>query len=167
MFDKLLSIIGAVWAVVFFIGMPFGYTLMLFYEVDPPNKFTTVFFIISIFVTSFVNVFKRHGEFLVLPQILKMLLAIYITIFGFASIYKSAGLIRADSITHESIDALYFSIVTWTTLGYGDLQPTESIKLLAALEALLGTLFIPLLLSAIIFILQLGESHDKLKLPPQ
>jgi hypothetical protein len=160
MFDKFLSIIGRVWGFLFFIGVPLGYTLPLFFEVEPPNKFITVFFVISIFVTSFENVFKRHREFLIYPQILKMLVAIYVTIFGFACIYKSEGLIQAGNITHKSIDALYFSIVTWTTLGYGDLQPIESIKLLAALEALLGTLFIPLLLATIIFIFQLGESHS-------
>lgn len=161
MFDKFLKIFGVVWGLVVFIGLPLGYTFILFFGVEPPNKFAIVFFVISIFVTSFENVFKRHHEFLIFPQILKMLLAIYVTIFGFASIYKSEGLIQAGNITHKSIDALYFSIVTWTTLGYGDLQPAESIKLLAALEALLGTLFIPLLLAAIIFTLQLGELHSK------
>jgi hypothetical protein len=37
--------------------------------------------------------------------------------------------------------ALYFSIVTWTTLGYGDLLPATDIRLVAALEALMGYAF--------------------------
>jgi hypothetical protein len=154
--------LGIFWAILMFVGIPIWYTLQLFYEFEPPNKITTISFIVVIFITSFWNVFRRNHEFMLFPQILKMLLAVYVTIFGFASIYKYAGLHHgADLITHQSIDALYFSIVTWTTLGYGDLQPTESIKLLAALEAMLGTLFIPLLLAAIIFALQSNKSHNK------
>jgi hypothetical protein len=153
---------GMFWAFLFFVGMPISYTLQLFYDFEPPHKGTTILFIVVIFITSFWNVFKRNHNFMVFPQILKMLLAVYATIFGFASMYKYAGLLHgADEITHQSIDALYFSIVTWTTLGYGDLQPTESIKLLAALEAMLGTLFIPLLLAAIIFALQSNQSHNQ------
>jgi ion channel len=38
-------------------------------------------------------------------------------------------------------DALYFSIVTITTLGYGDIQPIHLSRPLAALEAVWGLLF--------------------------
>jgi hypothetical protein len=155
--------LNKVWMVVFFIGIPIGFTFNLFYGVDPLNKFVFVFSIISIFVTSFENIFKRNHELIIFPQVLKMLLAVYVTIFGFASIYKTEGLIQASNITHKPTDALYFSIVTWTTLGYGDLLPTESIRLIAALEALLGTLFMPLLLAAIIFILQLNMNQSTAK----
>ena len=37
--------------------------------------------------------------------------------------------------------ALYFSIVTWTTLGYGDFTPPPELRLVAAIQALVGYLF--------------------------
>ena len=61
----------------------------------------------------------------------------------FAISYMQVGL----SGQHGPISldtALYFSIVTWTTLGYGDLQPTESLRLFAASEALIGYLYLSL-----------------------
>lgn len=41
--------------------------------------------------------------------------------------------------------ALYFSTVTWTTLGYGDFQPAADLLLLAAFQAVLGCGFLGLL----------------------
>lgn len=38
-------------------------------------------------------------------------------------------------------EALYFSIVSWTTLGYGDLVPSESSRIFAAIIALFGYIF--------------------------
>lgn len=150
-----------IWLVLIFVGLAVGYTLQLYYGLEPPRTCSTILFVVIVFISSFWNVFTKHHEHKVLPQIFKMLLVVYVTIVSFASIYKHAGLVHGtDEITHGSLDALYFSLVTWTTLGYGDLQPTESIKLLAAFEALLGTLFIPLLIAAIIFTLQSNQSKE-------
>ena len=44
------------------------------------------------------------------------------------------------------IASLYFSIVTFTTLGYGDIYPKPAFRLLASTEAILGILFIGLFL---------------------
>lgn len=61
---------------------------------------------------------------------------------GFAGYYRSWGIIETDgTVTHDPSTALYFSIVTWTTLGYGDLQPTNDVRSFAATEALLGYVF--------------------------
>jgi hypothetical protein len=48
------------------------------------------------------------------------------------------------------IQSLYFSVVTITTLGYGDITPqTESARILTALEACLGIVTIGLFLNAV------------------
>jgi hypothetical protein len=48
------------------------------------------------------------------------------------------------------IQSVYFSAVTITTLGYGDITPqTESARILAALEAVLGIVTIGLFLNAV------------------
>jgi len=46
------------------------------------------------------------------------------------------------------LNYLYFSIVTFTTLGYGDYRPIGGIKALASIEALLGIFFIALFIFA-------------------
>lgn len=44
-------------------------------------------------------------------------------------------------------NSVYFSIVTFTTLGYGDIKPDESLKLICGSEALLGALLIGMLVA--------------------
>jgi len=88
-------------------------------------------------------------------RLVKLALFSYILIFVFAIEYKSAGLLYGKDLTsHDPLHALYFSIVTWTTLGYGDFQPTEAIRFFAAIEALLGTLIMPLCLASVLFAAQ-------------
>lgn len=43
-------------------------------------------------------------------------------------------------------DYLYFSLLTFTTLGYGDFKPSVITRLIAALESLLGYVFLALAL---------------------
>lgn len=59
------------------------------------------------------------------------------------------------------IQSIYFSIVTITTLGYGDIAPTnDTARLLAASEALFGLLLIGLFLNSIAYtITQLEEAR--------
>lgn len=64
----------------------------------------------------------------------------------FAGIYQGHGLCCGGELKDKIINlagdefstSLYFSIVTWTTLGYGDFTPPQDIRLVAGLEALLG-----------------------------
>ncbi|HIP33755.1 MAG TPA: two pore domain potassium channel family protein [Bacteroidia bacterium] len=63
-------------------------------------------------------------------------------IFLFASFYRSSYALFNVTITTSWFDSLYFSIVTWTTLGYGDYQPNNfDTKLITSLEGFIGYLF--------------------------
>jgi len=68
-----------------------------------------------------------------------------------ASLYFILGIQTADSIIQFNshfnwreniinfIDCLYFSIVTFTTLGYGDISPVGMSRIIAAVEAFTGS----------------------------
>lgn len=50
--------------------------------------------------------------------------------------------------------AIYFSLVTWTTLGYGDYQPSTGYQLLAGIEAIFGYVYLGLIVGL------LGKAFD-------
>ena len=63
----------------------------------------------------------------------------------FVGIYRGYGLLYGGSmqlLLNDGTSALYFSVVTWTTVGYGDFSPPPDIRLIAAAEALLGYVFL-------------------------
>ena len=58
------------------------------------------------------------------------------TITAFAALYLVCPVINIECTSGK--DALYFSMVTFTTLGYGDLTPNDQFKILASGQAVLG-----------------------------
>ncbi len=66
-------------------------------------------------------------------------------IYCFSNIYVEHGITSDGEVTHDQYNALYFSMVTWTTLGYGDFQPTPDARFWASFEALLGYVFMGIL----------------------
>jgi hypothetical protein len=94
-----------------------------------------------------------------------VILVIYIIlmgglIFNFSSAYMKYGLywshnISAAPISPPRSDAIYFSIVTWTTLGYGDFQPSPLSRMWASFEVICGYLFSAVFIAFLInFIMQ-------------
>ncbi|PWE18568.1 hypothetical protein DDZ18_02895 [Marinicauda salina] len=69
---------------------------------------------------------------------LGLMAAILIT--AFAAIHNAHD--YASGAANNFGDSLYFSIVTWTTLGYGDFQPDPQLRLLAAVQAVLGYIYL-------------------------
>lgn len=61
------------------------------------------------------------------------------TISSFALYFWNAGIVDKDGrIVRTVRDAFYFSVTTFTTLGYGDFSPTPSTRLATSMEALAG-----------------------------
>jgi len=81
----------------------------------------------------------------------KSILLICGTVFSFSVVYQFYGVI--DSATGKTINnyltSLYFSVTTWSTLGYGDFKPVDSMRLLTSFEAILGVLSSPLIFTMI------------------
>jgi Ion channel len=74
----------------------------------------------------------------------------FLNIFVFAAFFRMFGLVHGDSIVKDDWSiALYFSLITWTTVGYGDFVPTNGVRLLAGLEALVGYFYMALLVGVV------------------
>ena len=98
-----------------------------------------------------VGGFLRH-EISPLRAIASLISQAVALVFVFAGIYRGFGLdTHLDTIKPLVAPdiALYFSVVTWTTLGYGDLAPARGLQLLAALQAGLGYVFLGLIVGLI------------------
>ena len=85
-------------------------------------------------------------------------------IFYYAGVYRSFGIIgNSECKIYNSFDCLYFSLVTWTTLGYGDFAPTEKIRLIAGIEALMGYVFMAIFIGLILSFLTESKRDFKAK----
>ncbi len=75
---------------------------------------------------------------------------------AFAAVYKVQVLLVPGSIhglSAESTigDTLYYSAITITTLGYGDISPvSDNARMLASAEAIIGQLYIAVLLAKLV-----------------
>ena len=69
---------------------------------------------------------------------------------GYAWLTPSENGVHGDGITEENfgfLQGIYFSVVTMSSLGYGDLQPKGWSKVLASVEVLVGLLLIGLMIA--------------------
>jgi hypothetical protein len=97
-------------------------------------------------------------------------------IYGALSIYLLMGLSWAAAYTyiqvstpgsfavaHGSMDSVYFSFVTLTTLGYGDIVPvTSAARMIAALEAVAGVTYMAVAISRLVSVYRPeGAKADK------
>lgn len=82
---------------------------------------------------------------------LLIVLDLVLLLVGFALMYQPLGLLDTRNANaaeiHDFWTSLYFSIVTFTTLGFGDLVPTGAGRSLAALQALTGYVVLGVLAS--------------------
>jgi hypothetical protein len=91
-----------------------------------------------------------------------LLLLSPVSIVGFAVLYREVGLIDVGGTTVTSLsDALYFSVVTWTTLGYGDIRPSPDARIWAAAEALYGYVVMAFLIAQILYWLDTGRARGR------
>ena len=95
----------------------------------------------------------------------KVIILVFFTIVIYAIEYKYIGLIDSLSKPNKEsfLKALYFSITTWTTLGFGDIIPSYNCRLLASAEALTGTISIPLIFAMAWFWIEQRLNRESLE----
>lgn len=94
-------------------------------------------------------------QMVTLTTVLGALLAYALLGFAFASVYAALGVASAgDALSPEitsQADYVYFSFVTLTTLGFGDITPVADIvKRLVVIEALVGQVFLVVLVARLV-----------------
>ena len=83
-------------------------------------------------------------------------------VLTFAVIFRQLGIsVSGTRVTHNIFSCLYFSSITWTTIGYGDFTPTANARFFAALEGFIGYVFMALLISTLIHVFGKLEIEDK------
>jgi voltage-gated potassium channel Kch len=159
----LTATVGALFALIAALYLDFlGSEVVVLTQVIKGTNF--VFLVLTVFAVYFFLLFapmKRKDANSELLLVVATLQFIPIVIVSFAYCYTEVGLKNAS----ERTDYLYFSIVTFTTLGYGDITPTALSKFYAALQALTGFIFVPVLFAQFVTVLRdlkSGESDDSL-----
>ncbi len=125
-------------------------------------------------------VFNMYVFVIVLGTVVRAIAVDFDILLGAASVYLLIGIIWTVSyvvihqldpeafslIHHESQplfhEFLYFSLTTLTTLGYGDITPLNPFaQIWAAMEAVVGTLYITLLVARLVGMYQSQRSQQR------
>lgn len=95
---------------------------------------------------------SRHG-----PWFRTTVVAAVVLLMSFAAVIESAawaGLYVAVGAFSNPSDAIYFSLVTFTTLGYGDITLSEQWRLLGGFQAANGTIIFGWTTALLVFVIQ-------------
>ena len=127
----------------------------------------TIIMICAGFITPFLLIYSavRSRPLMIGGALISFIFTMIILVMTYADIYASSGLVIDMTARPEPIpittrqDAVYFSVVTWTTLGYGDLVPQGFCRILAASEALIGNIFLGSLIVLLFMFLTTIRDH--------
>ncbi len=112
----------------------------------------------DVFDRLYQNRLNTWFDRLTFPHILLVWISI-IVIFGLTYFYASSDTsylyynIQQNQVT-ELVDAIYFSFITATSTGFGDIVPTGGFKLIAIVEVISGLLLLAFVTSKLVSIKQ-------------
>jgi len=82
---------------------------------------------------------------------LLLVLAFFSLYTTIAAIYPDAFQKTASGATDHPVDLLYFSLITLTTVGYGDIVPFRGeVRMIAGLEAATGVLYVAITVALLV-----------------
>ena len=89
-----------------------------------------------------------------------MLGLVWFSVYCAVDTYYPGSISQGGSVlTHREDQLLYFSLITLSTIGYGDIVPVDpEVRMLAALEGLIGVLYIAITVA--ILVSAFRHQHD-------
>ena len=114
-----------------------------------------LFAFMSIFSFSFLRIsitMKKQSVIHKIASVIAFCAVAYALVLYYSVGCTYFGIVGSAGPAHPITDGpscFYFSIVTWTTLGYGDLSPSPGFRLIAASEAICGYIFMAMLMSLV------------------
>ena len=150
---RLLSRVFLLFSVILLLGSYFSYPIdqasnRLFAYL--PIFFAFLYFFIVVAAIPFLTSqgFRPNAPRLAIDA----LISTFITISAFAFYYMTFGIVPPGGECNVSWgDHLYFSAVTFSTLGFGDFRPSEEARIIAASQAILGNLHLGMIVGAAFF----------------
>ncbi|WP_298260215.1 ion channel [uncultured Litoreibacter sp.] len=120
--------------------------------------FFTIVVIIPVLVIDHRN-FTLNKHRLILDILISAFYSI--TVFGF--LYHGLGIEKTANTmdVRTVLDNLYFSAITFSTLGFGDFRPSSSARGYAAIQGLWGNIHLGLLAGAVFYALVQEQEHSK------
>ncbi len=116
------------------------------------------------------NLRETLGSWAVVKALVSFLISYFIFIFIFALVFASIYLVKGPMSFYSDkplvlLDFFYFSAVTATTLGYGDVTPVANVaKLLTIIQVFLSMVIVALYFGVVITKIQEdggGEGHEE------
>ena len=108
--------------------------------------------------------FKGTSGFLTRAELMCcVVISVAVNIGCYAFLHRTAGIHDATEFggSISFVDAIYFSVVTFTTLGFGDLQPLPGGRIFAAIQALSGYVYLGIAIGlAVNGFNPLSQRHD-------
>ena len=140
----------------FLVGLPFSRGMSLEKTVTIVLLTGIIIFVlltITIFISSTFDKIKSGDPYKKFLGLYNLTLFPLVMMSMYAFLYKNFGLNHNGEAVKDTRDFIYFSVITWTTTGYGDLTPSPDSRLFAASEALLGYIFMGLYLAVIFHVI--------------
>ena len=117
-------------------------------------------------VTRVRRLFMHHSRWY--KEIAFAMANLGLLLIAFAYVYQKVGIVDAAGPdaphqTHDFGNCLYFSVITFTTVGYGDFRPMGAVaRAMAGLQGLLGYVVLALLASTVTTVIQ-NRAQERLQ----
>lgn len=115
-----------------------------------------------------LRIFREGTDAQITTLMADLWLSSALVVTSFAMVYRLIGLNRPDDCVSAPVEgicqqisggeAIYYSVVTFSTLGYGDFTPVAQARGAAAAEAVLGNLHLGMLVG--LFVAAISVSRD-------
>ncbi|MEM7361021.1 MAG: potassium channel family protein [Pseudomonadota bacterium] len=105
---------------------------------------------------------REHSKEEVYLELMFVFVTAFSNILLFAAACYFFGVNSGGQVIFGDIaTSLYFSIVTWTTLGYGDISPVPEMRLIASIQALIGYTYMAILIGLFLSVVNIKVIKQK------